>query len=354
MGTTTSRLGLYKPLTDGSELVNVSQDIDAAYDKLDLAVGFQAVTASTRPSSPYSGKPIMQTDTGYSTYFHNGTSPASAGWVEIPNSSSTFANNLRLASGKQLNIGASTSTAPISVVVTATGSNVLSSRIAGDTTSRLIIDGDGALNWGPGGSSSADTKLYRSAVDTLKTDDSLVIGGDIKLVGGTTIYRNKLFGGAVTLANTTTETVLATYTIPAADAVTGATYRIEMWGQASCTGTPTITFRGRIGGSAGTSLGPNAFTFASGVVSKRWRSSLLVTCTTTGASGTWASSITSQSSIPTSGSNTTTDSTVLTDGTNGAVRDTTISSDLVITGAWSAASASNTLTMDGYIAERVS
>lgn len=351
MGTTTTRVGLYKPLSDGSELVSVSQDLNGNTDKLDLAVGFQSCTSTTRPSSPYSGKPIMETDTTYRTYFSNGTAPASASWVEIPNSSAVY-------QGRFITLYPGTSSASSLMRLAQTGaaaaSRALAMRGSGDSADHFFIDFDGKCQWSGGGSASADVTLYRSAADVLKTDDSLIVGGDLKLVNGTTTYRNKLSSGAVTLANTTTETTLATYTIPAADAVAGATYRIEMWGQASCTGTPTVTFRGRIGGSAGTSLSPNTFTFASGVAAKRWRSSLLVTCTTTGASGTWASSITSQSSIPSAGSNTTTDSTVLTDGTNGAVRDTTISSDLVITGAWSAASASNTLTMDGYIAERVS
>src|SRR3954447_4838847 len=127
----TTRLALYKSKSDGSELVSYTTDIGQNLDKLDAAAGFQVVTSSTRPSSPYSGKPIAQSDTSYSTYFSNGTAPASASWVEIPNSSSTFGSNLKLASSAQLVIG-------------------------------------------------VDTNLYRSAANILKTDDSLVIGGDLK------------------------------------------------------------------------------------------------------------------------------------------------------------------------------
>ncbi len=354
----TTRLGLYKSLSDGSELVTYTQDIGQNLDKLDLAAGFQVVTSGTRPSSPYSGKPIAESDTSYRTYFSNGTAPASASWVEIPNSSATFSQNLKLASGKQLNINASGSSASFAVVNAAASTDLISGRVTSDTQDRFLVDTDGTLNWGSG-SATPDTNLYRSAANTLKTDDALVtvgnvtVGGDLKLVNGTLIYRPKLFTGSVTYANSTTETVLSSFTIPANDAVVGACYRIEMWGQAGCTGTPTITFRARIGGVAGTSLSPNVLTFASGVTSKRWRCSVLVTCTATGASGAWASSIVTQSSIPTSGSSSSTDCTVIADGTAGAVRDTTVSSDLVITGLWSAASASNTLTMDGYIAERV-
>lgn len=49
--TPTTRLGLYKSLADGSELVSYTTDIGQNLDRLDLAAGFQVVTSSTRPSS---------------------------------------------------------------------------------------------------------------------------------------------------------------------------------------------------------------------------------------------------------------------------------------------------------------
>lgn len=354
----TPRLALYKSKSDGSENVNYTQDIGQNLDTIDTAVGYQSCTSSTRPSSPYSGKPIFETDTSYRTYFSNGTAPASASWVEIPNSSATFNNNLKLASGKQININASGSSAAFAARNAAAGTDLLSGRVTGDTQDRFLVDTDGTLNWGSG-TATPDTNLYRLGASSLATDDALTVGGhltvggDLKLVNGATIYRNKLFSGAVTLANSVSETVLATLSIAANEAVVGACYRIEMWGQISCTGTPTMTFRARMGGLTGQSLSPNTFTCASGITSKRWRCTLLVTCVSTGASGTWASSIVTHTSAPTAGSDTTTDATTLVDGTAASTRDTTIANDLVLTGLWSAASASNTLTMHGYIAERV-
>lgn len=63
----TSRLNLYKP-GDG---VNISPDEAASIDKLndnadiiDGAVGAKVVTSGTRPSSPYDGQVIFETDTG--------------------------------------------------------------------------------------------------------------------------------------------------------------------------------------------------------------------------------------------------------------------------------------------------
>ncbi|MFE7237177.1 hypothetical protein [Streptomyces sp. NPDC057580] len=104
--TPTTRLGLYKSKSDGSELTNYTQDIGQNLDKLDLAAGFQPVTSTTRPSAPFSGKAIFETDTSYRSYFSNGTAPASGSWVEIPNSSGTFGSTLKLAAAAQLTIGA--------------------------------------------------------------------------------------------------------------------------------------------------------------------------------------------------------------------------------------------------------
>lgn len=306
----TTRLALYKSKSDGSELVNYPLDLGGNWDKVDLAVGYQVVTSSTRPATPYPGKPIAQSDTAYSTFFSNGTAPASASWVEIPNSSSTFGSNLKLASGVQLLIG-------------------------------------------------ADTNLYRSAANVLKTDDAFVtvgnvtVGGDLKLVGGTTTYRNKL-ATSVTVANTLTETTIATMTIPAADAVVGAVYRIKAWGIASVTGTPQLTLRSRLGGVAGTALGSStARTASSGVTNRAWQVTADLTCLTTGATGTWfASQVTIESITLAAGPPFVTPGMIL-DGTSAVTVDTTVSQDFVITATWNTASASNTLTSRGFTAERV-
>lgn len=132
--TPTTRLGLYKSAANGSELVNYTQDLGNNWDKVDTATGFQIVTSGTRPAAPYPGKPIAESDTAYRTYFSNGTAPASASWVEIPNSSGTFGSTLKLASAAQLTIG-------------------------------------------------ADVNIYRGAANQLKTDDSLVVAGDLTVSG---------------------------------------------------------------------------------------------------------------------------------------------------------------------------
>lgn len=349
----TTRIALYKSKSDGSELVNYSQDLGQNWDRVDAAVGFQAATSSTRPSSPYSGKPIFETDTSYRTFFSNGTSPASGSWVEIPNGSAQYNSTLRLASGKQINVNSSGSGATLAVVNAAAGTDLISGRVTGDTQDRFLVDTDGTLNWGAGGASAPDVNLYRGGTNTLKTDDSFVIAGDLKLVNGTTIYRNKL-STSTTVANTASETVVATLTIPAGDAVVGAVYRIKAWGTASVTGTPTLTLRSRLGGVAGAALGSSgARTASSGVTNRSWQVTVDLTCLTTGGSGTWFASQITYEAVSLAASPPFASPGLILDGTTSVTADSTVSEDFVLTATWSAASTSNTLTCRGYTAERV-
>lgn len=187
MGTTTTRISLYKPLDDGSEFVNVATDLNQNWDKVDAAAGFQVVTSSTRPSSPYSGKGIAESDTSYRTYFSNGTAPASASWVQIPNSSSTFNADLDLTSGKQLNIGSSSSTASLAVVSAATSTDFISSRVTGDTQSRYLVDADGSTNWGPGGGSATDTTLARTGTSAMTLTGALTVSSNLAVSGNLSV-----------------------------------------------------------------------------------------------------------------------------------------------------------------------
>jgi hypothetical protein len=85
-------------------------------------------------------------------------------------------DRLYLASGGQVNIGGSASTANIAVQTAASGNTVQTYRVAGDTQNRLSVDGAGKHQWGPGGSTTQDTNLYRSGAGQLTTDGSLAAG----------------------------------------------------------------------------------------------------------------------------------------------------------------------------------
>ncbi|MGW1949049.1 hypothetical protein ACWCRC_32595 [Streptomyces sp. NPDC001940] len=206
--TPTTRLGLYKSAANGSELVNYTQDLGNNWDKVDAASGFQVVTSGTRPAAPYAGKPIAESDTGYRTYFSNGTSPASASWVEIPNSSGTFGGNLNMGGTQQINIGGSGSTAAYAIrLATATGDYVMSSRVVGDANSRYTIRTDGQLAWGAG-VTATDTFLARGAagrLDLTTTDLRIATTGrGLQVAEGTNAKMGvgTLVAGTVTVANT--------------------------------------------------------------------------------------------------------------------------------------------------------
>jgi hypothetical protein len=206
--TPTTRLSLHKPLNNGSELVNVQQDLNNNWDKVDAAAGFQIVTSGTRPVAPYGGKPIAESDTGYRTYFSNGTTPASASWVELPNSSGTYGGNLAMALGKQLNIGGSLSTAAYACRFgDATGDFAISSRVVGDSASRVTLRADGQLAWG-NGTAAMDVSVARGAANRLDVSTADVrvatVGRGLQIAEGTNakMGASTLAAGTVTVANT--------------------------------------------------------------------------------------------------------------------------------------------------------
>jgi microcystin-dependent protein len=51
--------------------------------------------------------------------------------------------------------------------------------ITSDTQPRLRVDAGGKHTWGAGGTTAGDTTLYRSAADTLKTDDAFIAAGGL-------------------------------------------------------------------------------------------------------------------------------------------------------------------------------
>lgn len=73
-------------------------------------------------------------------------------------------------------------------------SNTLAGRVAGgivitEATARWYVQADGKTFWGDG-TAAVDTNLYRSAADTLKTDDSLHVGAGLRHLGSTLGFYN--------------------------------------------------------------------------------------------------------------------------------------------------------------------
>jgi hypothetical protein len=174
MATSTTRLSLRKP--DTTDLVNVGLDLGANYDLLDNAVGALPATSGTRPSTPFNGQTIRETDTG-KVYVSNGSAPASASWNQLYAAGADFSStgNFTLSgTGSNLTVGGSASVAGNLSLPTTGGS------------SKLLL--------GP------DVNLYRSAANVLATDDSLTVGGNLTVTGRITGVSN--LSGEATAGNT--------------------------------------------------------------------------------------------------------------------------------------------------------
>lgn len=99
----------------------------------------------------------------------------------------TYSGAVTMSGGGTLS-GTFTGAPTLSGALTFTGGPLLSraaasdsglrASVSGDTHDRFIVQADGGQSWGPG-NGAVDTNLYRSAANTLKTDDSLVVTGDI-------------------------------------------------------------------------------------------------------------------------------------------------------------------------------
>lgn len=163
----TSRLGLVKPNPGTGEPVNVATQIGASYDKIDAAVGAEATLSTALPASPYHGKFARGTD-NRKTYIWNATQ---AVWDQIL----TGPGNL------------------------------------------VTIDSTGKLQFGSGGG-TYDTNLYRSAADTLKTDDNFIVSGAL---GGLFVAKSERSAPSANF--TTTEIVIQSLTFTA---VSGFTYEV--------------------------------------------------------------------------------------------------------------------------------
>lgn len=116
----------------------------------------------------------------------------------------------------------------------AASTSVFGTLVTGDTVDRLRVRADGQHDWGPGGASSRDTTLRRSAAAVLATDGSFslaTVGGGLLIKEGAnaTMGVATMVAGTVTV-NTTKVTAssrvqvtvqsLGTVTAPKAVAVT--------------------------------------------------------------------------------------------------------------------------------------
>ena len=119
------------------------------------------------------------------------------------------------------------------------------SRYSSWTYPKFKIVGDGGLYWGVGGAGDVDTNLYRSATNTLKTDDSLLVMGNLGI--GTTTPTAKLdIAGS---ASTSGTLAFRGTTDPKVDVLNGENFgiRTSPGGDAGLTERLTILNNGNVG-----------------------------------------------------------------------------------------------------------
>jgi hypothetical protein len=198
------------------------------------------------------------------------------------------------------------------------------------------------------------TNTVRPVIRDVRTRDTTLAGINL-----TTTVLNPLRRGNTadapgakstgTAASTTAETVVASVTIPAADAWPGVGYRFAAHGTASTTGTPTLTIRVRLGGVTGAVIAAfSAVTTGSAISGRGWRVEGVLHSVTIGASGTWAGGaalIHHLASTTGAALHETTDAPV--------TRDSTVDQALVVTAQWSVSSASNTASATAVSMQRV-
>lgn len=364
-GTYTTRLALYKP--DGDDNVNEITDLNNNYDRLDALVSFVPVTLSTYPASAYQGEAFYELDTG-KAYVNTSTVPASAyDKRQVLVAGASFDSNISLGSSAlQINIGSSPDTTAKFAAFVPFGTDLITGRsLSASAFNSFYLEVNGNMGWGDG-TATQDVTVYRDGPGVLGVGGSVLVEADV--LAGDTVYAVdvELTGEArvngatlrpqlhsvISHSNSTTEKALQTITIPANDAVVGASYRIRLFGTAQVTGTPTLNFRLRMGdqvtGDNPVTMG--AITIRSGMTDGYWEMEAILTCTASpGATATWyAFGKLTHNFITGVGTYTNVGPIV---GT--VTKDSTVEFDFHLTADWGAASSSNIVVARGGQSGRI-
>jgi hypothetical protein len=129
--------------------------------------------------------------------------------VEIPNSSGTFGGDLVLSGSSAIDIGGAANGGGYGVLGSSATSDVLYSKVSGDSVGRFYVSADGAHQWGSG-AATRDTNLYRSGANTLATDDSLSVGINLSVAGSGSMAGNLAVTGGLGVGATTWTTYTPT------------------------------------------------------------------------------------------------------------------------------------------------
>ena len=103
MATTTSRLALTKPA--GTDAVDIAV-LNSNADKIDASIGAKICTSGTRPSTPYDGQVIYETDTSKAFVYV----AASSTWAATVPAVVETANNALKLNGRTVYVQSATPT----------------------------------------------------------------------------------------------------------------------------------------------------------------------------------------------------------------------------------------------------
>ena len=186
MSTLTTRWLMTKAAS--SENVDVTTHINNNLDLVDSYGGATTGTSASRPASTVNGR-IWYTTDSTKLYVNTAASAsAAAAWAD------PVANALTQATTFGADI--TVNTGAVNSLRSASTSNSFTGSISADTQKRFAVTAGGVINWG-NGASAADTNLYRSTTDTLKTDDNLVVGAGLTAAGTVTASGAMNIGGAL-------------------------------------------------------------------------------------------------------------------------------------------------------------
>lgn len=160
-------------------------------------------------------------------------------------SATTVAASSNATVGGTLGVTGATTTADITAsgqirsTRTTGAQNSFYADLTGDTQPRLIIQGDGDIYWASG-STSVDTRLYRSAASTLKTDAAFEAAGAVTIGGAASVAGNLTVTGRIDNARIRARgrrTTATSYSASTSDVdvfrfddipvISGHTYRID-------------------------------------------------------------------------------------------------------------------------------
>lgn len=333
----------------------------------------------------------------FTNVFFAGTGATSANWFTNTPGAALVVNSARLNFRTPTNFSDLIASLPSS-----SGNTIFSGNVNNtDTFDRVRILGDGSYSVGPG-ATGRDVQLARTGVGVWgftnpltshgfvgTFDGNVVVGGtaalgdngvgELQLATVTTEPTTNPTGGAVlymdsaghlkyrdvngtvpvitgslsaitattTIANTNALSTLQTTTIKANDAIAASVYRVTGYGTYSVTGTPTLTFALYWGTTAGTLIAAiPAVTAASGITNAPFSYDCLISFRST-------TSCTAMMRLDVVNVTATNSSVPFVNATGPTTVATTADTAITVGFTWSAASASNTISLIGGTVELV-